>query len=134
MAQQVQQRPTTAFALSIAGSILMLISAIVELAVVPLIFRAYAFHRLGYMPMMGYPFIFAMGPMILALGIIGLVVSIVALYFSIRLNGLSDVNAVHSTGIILLILSIIGLFVANGFIIGFILLLVGSILALTWKP
>jgi uncharacterized membrane protein len=62
-------------------------------------------------------------------------VSVLALYFSIRLGRLSDVGAVHSTGIILLILSIIGLFVAaNGFFIGFILLLVGSILAITWKP
>ncbi|WP_243668428.1 hypothetical protein [Vulcanisaeta sp. JCM 16161] len=60
--------------------------------------------------------------------------SVLALYFSVRLGRLSDVNAVHSTGIVLLILAIIGLFVANGFFIGFILLLIGSILAITWKP
>jgi len=97
--------------------------------------------------------------------ITGLVMTVLAIYFSIRLSKLyssarsgtlSDVSAVHRTGIVLLILSIIGLFVIGlffingsfiGFIflillilllsgsfIGFILLLVGSILAITWKP
>ncbi|MFP3491957.1 MAG: hypothetical protein RXN86_04190, partial [Vulcanisaeta sp.] len=92
----------------------------------------FVFHRFSYYPMIP---LYMLTPIFLVvIGVIGLVVSVLALYFSIRLGRLSDVGAVHSTGIVLLILSIIGLFVANGFFIGFILLLVGSILAITWKP
>ncbi len=128
--------PRTAYILSLIGSILMVISSIVVLiaagGILMSIPHFYAFHRFGYyslMPMISLsPFFF------IVVGIIGLVVSVLALYFSVRLGRLSDVSAVHNTGIILLILAIIGLFVANGFFIGFILLLIGSILAITWKP
>ncbi|WP_069806713.1 hypothetical protein [Vulcanisaeta thermophila] len=130
MSQQTQARPSTAYVLSLIGSILMLISAVVELAAL-IMFSVVPYHRFGYMPM---PFIFGMGAVLIVLGIVGIIISALALYFSLRLNKVGDVNAVHSTGIILLVLSIIGLFVANGFIVGFILLLIGSVMAMTWKP
>jgi hypothetical protein len=86
-----------------------------------------------------------------------------AIYFSIRLyklyssamsGTLSDVSAIRRTGMVLLILSIIGLFIIGlifihasfinfiilmillwgGSFIGFTLLLIGSILAIKWKP
>lgn len=136
MAQQVQQKPTTAFALSLVGSIFMLISAIVELVLTSLFFRRTIFtiRRFGYMPMIGYTYMLRLSPIFLVASIVGLIISIVALYLSIRLNKLMDINAIHDTGVILLIFSIIGFFTANGFLIGSILLLVGSILTLTWKP
>jgi hypothetical protein len=97
--------------------------------------------------------------------VIGLVMSGLAIYFSIRLyklyssarsGTLSDVSAIRRTGMVLLILSIIGLFIIGlifihgsfinfiflilvislwgGSFIGFTLLLIGSILAIKWKP
>ncbi|MFB6469837.1 MAG: hypothetical protein TU36_001160 [Vulcanisaeta sp. AZ3] len=135
MSQQgaVQSKPGTAYVLSLIGSILMLISAIVIIiggVILSSMQVFFGYHR--FYPIMP-GFIFAPA-FVIVFGIIGLIVSALALYFSIRLSRLSDVDAVHNTGIVLLILSIVGLFTANGFIIGFILLLVGSILALTWKP
>ena len=112
----------------------MLISAIFVLvaaavvATMPHLF----IHRFSYYPMTFMPIF--VPAILIVIGVVGLIISVLALYFSLRLRGLSDVGAVHSTGIVLLILAIIGLFVANGFFIGFILLLIGSILALTWKP
>ncbi|WP_054842837.1 hypothetical protein [Vulcanisaeta distributa] len=128
--------PRTAYILSLIGSILMVISSIAVLIFAGMLMAMpphfYAFHRFGYYPMMS---IIPLAPIFfVVIGIVGLVVSVLAMYFSLRLSRLSDVNAVHSTGIVLLILAIIGLFVANGFFIGFILLLIGSILAITWKP
>jgi hypothetical protein len=135
MSQQPGATPRTAYILSLIGSIFMLLSSLIVLGVAAMISaypHYFAFHRFGYYPMIP---LYMLTPIFLVVvGVIGLVVSVLALYFSIRLGRLSDVGAVHSTGIILLILSIIGLFVANGFFIGFILLLVGSILAITWKP
>ncbi|GAB6946325.1 hypothetical protein JCM16161A_04550 [Vulcanisaeta sp. JCM 16161] len=127
--------PHTAYILSLIGSILMLISSIIVLVGAGILMtfpHLFAFRRFGYYPMMA---VMPLAPILLLIvGVIGLIVSVLALYFSVRLGRLSDVNAVHSTGIVLLILAIIGLFVANGFFIGFILLLIGSILAITWKP
>jgi len=128
--------PYTAYILSLIGSILMVIYSIMVLAfaafIGTLLPRYYVFHRFGYYPMMT---MMPLTPVLfIVTGIIGLIVSILALYFSLRLGRLSDVNAVRSTGVILLVLAIIGLFVANGFFIGFILLLIGSVLAMTWKP
>lgn len=135
MSQQgaAQSKPETAYVLSLIGSIFMLISAIVIIiggVILSSMHVFFGYHRF-YPIMPGFVFASAF---VIVFGIIGLIVSVLALYFSIRLSRLSDVNAVHNTGIVLLILSIVGLFTANGFIIGFILLLVGSILALTWKP
>ncbi len=128
--------PHMAYILSLIGSILMIISSIIVLAFAGFaiaIPRYYAFHRLGYYPMMP---LFTYMPVILTVvGIIGLVVSALAAYFSLRLGKLNDVNSVHSTGVVLLILSIIGFLTgASGFFIGFILLLIGSVLAISWKP
>lgn len=128
-------RPHTAYVLSLIGSVLMLISSLMVLAAagfMSMYHGYFAFHRFGYYPMMP---MFVFTPVFFVIvGIVGLVVSVLALYFSIRLGGLSDVGSVHSIGVVLLVLAIIGLFVANGFFVGFILLLIGSILALTWKP
>jgi len=128
------QRPHTAYILSLIGSVLMLLNAIMVLIAAAIISAVpHLLHRFfSYYPMVP---LYLLTPTILAIiGVTGLVVSILAMYFSIRLGRLSDASAVHSTGIALLVLSIIGLFVANGFFVGFILLLVGSILAITWKP
>ena len=127
--------PHTAYILSLIGSILMIISSIFVLIGAGILMafpHFYALRRFGYYPMI--PFMSFAPILFMIVGIIGLIVSVLALYFSIRLGKLSDVSAVHSTGVALLILAVIGLFVANGFFIGFLLLLIGSILAITWKP
>ena len=128
--------PHTAYMLSLIGSILMMIYSIVILVfaafIGTLLPHYYAFHRFENYPMMT---IMPLTPVFfIVAGIIGLIVSILALYFSVKLERLIDVNAVHNNGVVLLVLAIIGLFVANGFFIGFLLLLIGSILAITWKP
>ena len=84
------------------SAILVLIAAAVVTAV-PHLF----IHRFGYYPM---TFMSILAPaFLIAIGVIGLIISALALYFSLRPRGLSDAGAVHSTGIVLLILAIIGL-------------------------
>ncbi|WP_054857688.1 hypothetical protein [Vulcanisaeta sp. JCM 16159] len=131
--------PRTAYVLSLIGSIFMVISSVIELLFAVfariLLPHYYVLHRLNYYPMLS---VIPLLPMILMIiSIIGLIISILAIYFSIILGRLSEANAVHSTGIILLVLAIIGFFVSDRFflgLLGFILLLIGSILAITWKP
>ncbi|MGC8570976.1 hypothetical protein [Caldivirga sp.] len=114
--------PRGAYVFSLAGSVIILISAIIEF-----VFSAV----FTFIPLIGL-----IGLPIVALSIIGIIVGVVSLVLSARLGGLTDENMVHVIGAILLILSIVSFFTAlmGGFIIGFLLLLIGSIMALTWKP
>ncbi|WP_291764761.1 hypothetical protein [Caldivirga sp. UBA161] len=114
--------PRGAYLFSLAGSIIILISAIIEF-----VFSA-AFTFIPFIGLIGIP--------IVVLSIIGIIVSVVALVLSAKLGGLTNEDTVHVIGAVLLILSIVSFFTAlmGGFVLGFLLLLIGSIMALTWKP
>ncbi|WP_292000293.1 hypothetical protein [Caldivirga sp.] len=114
--------PRGAYVFSLAGSVIILVSAIIEF-----VFSA-VFTFIPFIGLLGIP--------IVILSIIGIIIGVVALVLSAKLGGLTNESMVHAIGAVLLIISIISFFTAlmGGFIIGFLLLLIGSIMALTWKP
>lgn len=114
--------PRAAYLLSLAGSVIILVSAIVEF-----LFSAI----FTFIPLIGL-----LGVPIVILSIIGIIVAVASLALSIKLGESTSEGTVHVIGALLLILSIISFFTAlmGGFILGFLLLLIGSIMALTWRP
>jgi len=108
------EKPTAAFVLSLIGAIFILINSII-------IAIAGAFIAL-FLPGIGA-----------AIAIIGLIIGIIALVGAIMINS-TEPGKVKTGGIIVLIFSIISLIIGGGFFIGFLLGLIGGILALTWKP
>ncbi|MFP3302150.1 MAG: DUF6114 domain-containing protein [Caldivirga sp.] len=107
---------------SLIGSIIILISAIAEF-----IFTS-IFSLIPFIGLLGIPFV--------VLSIIGLIVGVLSVALSIRLGSTVSEGEAHVIGALLLILAIVSFFTAilGGFIVGFLLLLVGSILSLTWRP
>ncbi|WP_048062791.1 hypothetical protein [Caldivirga maquilingensis] len=114
--------PRGAYILSLAGSVIILVSAIIEF-----VFSA-VFTFIPFIGLLGIPMVI--------LSIIGIIIAVVALVLSTRLGGLTNEGMVHTVGAVLLIISIISFFtnLMGGFVLGFLLLLIGSIMALTWKP
>ena len=123
------EKPTAAFVLSLIGGIFILIGAIFLLVTaIPFL--------LGQVPEVEAPIgIFAFLGGLLAVGsIIGLISGILIIIGAIMINS-GERGKVRNGGILVLIFSIISLiFSVGGFFIGFILGLIGGILALTWKP
>lgn len=119
------EKPTSAFILSLIGGILILLSGLVF---------AVFFGLLGAMvslvPIIGAPF----GGLLIGLGIVGLIFGILVIIGAFMINS-GEKGKVTTGSIIVLVFSILSLFVVGGgFIIGFLLALIGSILGLTWKP
>ena len=114
--------PRAAYVFSLIGSIIILISAIVEF-----IFTS-IFSLIPFIGLLGIPLV--------VLSIIGLIVGVLSAALSIRLGSTVSEGEAHVIGALLLILAIVSFFTAilGGFIVGFLLLLVGSILSLTWRP
>ena len=74
-----------------------------------------------------------LGGIVLGLAALDLICAIVVIYASTMVNtGLQ--SKIKLGGILVLVFSIISIIGGGGFILGFILGLVGGILALTWKP
>lgn len=121
MVQQVKA-PKLAYVLSLMGSLIILLCAIIELLFTSLV---------SLIPLVGL-----LGLPLVVLSIIGLVTGVVSLVLSIRLGSPISGREAHLIGVALLLLAILSLFTTlmGGFIIGFLLLLAGSILALTWQP
>jgi len=122
---KMAEKPTAAFVLSLIGSILIIIGGILG-AIIGLIGGA----MVGVIP--GFEWL---GGLIVILGFLGLVFGIISLIGSVMINS-GEKGKVRTGSILVLIFSILSLFVGGtgGFVIGFILCLVGSILGLTWKP
>jgi hypothetical protein len=110
MAEEI---PVAAFILSLIGAILILINGLAVAA-------AGAF--MIWIPIAGAAII-----------LIGLGLSVPVMMGAILMYS-KDKSRVMTGSIIVLIFSIISLFIGGGFIIGFILCLVGSILGLVWTP
>ncbi len=118
------EKPTAAFVLSLIGGILILLSG---LAV------ALVFGIIGAGVSM-VPGMAPLGGAIALMGALGLIFGILVIVGAVMIN--SGVQSKVKTGsIVVLVFSILSLFtVGGGFLIGFILGLIGSILGLTWKP
>jgi len=119
------EKPTAAFVLSLIAGVLILLGGIFG-AVMGLIGGA----MVGMVPGFGW-----LGGLIVALGFLGLIFGIIVIAGAVMINS-GERDKVKTGSIMVLIFSILSLFVggAGGFVIGFILGLVGSILGLTWKP
>ncbi|MEM4637356.1 MAG: hypothetical protein QXE44_07725, partial [Nitrososphaerota archaeon] len=88
---------------------------------------------LGSMLML-VPFIGGFGALMIAFGVVGLVFGIIVIIGAVMINS-GEPSKVRTGSILVLIFSILSLIVSGGgFIIGFILALIGSILGLVWKP
>lgn len=112
-----EEIPTAAFILSLIGAILILINGLVVVAI-----GAAA----ALIPIVG-------GIIGGILALIGLGISIPVLIGAILMYS-ADKSRVTTGSIIVLVFSIISLIIGGGFLVGFILCLVGSILGLVWKP
>ena len=119
------EKPTAAFVLSLIGGILILLGGIFG-AIIGIIGGA----AMSIVPGFGW-----LSGLIIALGILGLIFGIIVILGAIMINS-GERGKVRTGSILVLIFSILSLFVGGtgGFIIGFILSLIGSILGLTWKP
>ena len=108
------QKPTAAFVLSLIGGIFVMIGGLV----ISPIGAAFTF------------FAFGVGAV---LGIGGIIFGILIIVFASLLNAHPEQHVTY--GILILVFSIISWFGAfGGFFIGFLLGLIGGILAITWKP
>jgi hypothetical protein len=112
----VTEKPTVAFILSLVAGILILIHSL-------MLFVAGSI----------FTFVPIFGGIVLGLAVLDLICAIVVIYASTMVNtGLQ--SKVRLGGILVLVFSIISIIGGGGFILGFILGLVGGILALAWKP
>jgi len=119
----VAERPTAAFVLSLIGGILYLIFGLI-------IAVAGAFVG-SFTTLIGFP---GIGLAIAVVGAIGLVSGVIMVIGAGMMNAVEK-SKVTTGSILVLVFTIIGaVFTLGGFIIGFILALIGSILGLTWKP
>ncbi|MBS7621927.1 hypothetical protein KEJ32_07445 [Candidatus Bathyarchaeota archaeon] len=118
-----EERPTAAFVLSLIGGILILLGGIASAILAGMLSGA----------IMLVPFLGGLGALVIIIGILGLIFGIIILIGAVMINS-GEPSKVRTGSIIVLIFSILSLFIGGGFIIGFILALVGSILGLVWKP
>lgn len=131
-----QDKPLTAFVLSLTGGILMLVSG--WISSMWFMFGGLGMGGMmsefegmmeGYQSMMGkfgVPFGLMIGLSLLGL-VSGVIVTISALMLNVR-------SAEHTTwGAVILVFSVISFLGMGGFFIGAILGIIGGVLALTWK-
>src|SRR5579875_1354214 len=116
MTNPAPEKPTAAFVLSLIAGLLVLIHSVIIMSFGGL-----------------FSFVPFFGALILVLGLAGLVMGVLIIIGSIFINS-NDSSKVRTGGILVLIFSIVSLFFGGGFFLGFILGLIGGILALTWKP
>lgn len=112
--------PSTAHYLVLIGAIFMAIEAIIDIVEA----AALSASLESILP--------GLTGLVIVVGVIGLVFALVMIYLSTRLR--SDPSSARSTGIIVIVLSVVSLVFDSGFFIGFLLALIGGILAYTWKP
>ncbi len=125
----MSERPTAAFVLSLISGILVLLTGILMLVAAGLISSLGG----GHMPGVPYP-LELIGSLITVIGVVGLIFGILILVGATMIYS-GEPSKVRIGSILVLIFSILSLLtVGGGFLIGFILGLIGGILGLTWKP
>jgi hypothetical protein len=126
MNETLKEKPTAAFILSLLGGIFMILGGGLTLFVTSLIG-----YGMGYSPgwhMMGW----GMMGFLPWFWIIGLVSGVIVLIGAAMLYTRPEESA--TWGVLILMFSIISLLGMGGFLIGFLLGLIGGILAIVWKP
>lgn len=112
------EKPTAAMVLSIIGGVFILLGGLAEIAVGSVISSL----TLG-----------VGGGVVIGLGALGLVLGILILVFGILVHSHPEQHTLY--GVLIVVFSIVSLVsFVGGFVIGFILALIGGILALTFKP
>jgi len=130
-----EERPTAAFTLSIVGVAFQFVAGLFLIFVMPAYLSTYTINN-GHMgrgvfgPWMMFGSMFGLGIfwLILAIPVIA-----IGLYGALFMNS-SDLSRVRTGSTLVLIASILAFPVMWGFIIGSLLMFIGSILGLTWQP
>jgi hypothetical protein len=120
---QPVEKPRSAYGLSLTGGIFILLGGIVSL-----IFDSILGVGLGIFGLGG------LGILAVIAGVFGLVCGIIVLVGAQMINS-HDVGRVRTGSVLVLIFSILSWFGSfGGFIVGFVLALIGSIMGLVWRP
>jgi hypothetical protein len=108
------EKPSAAYVLSLVGGIFVVIGGLATAAI-------------------GAVFTFMIGGIGGIFGVLGIVWGILIIYFATRLN--SDPAGHSTSGALIIVFSLLSWFGGlGGFFIGFLLALIGGILAITWSP
>lgn len=118
------EKPTAAFVLSLIGGILILINGLI-LAIGAGVVAGIAAMVPGIGP--------AISGLIMGLAVLNLLMGVLVIVGAIMINS-GVLNKVRMWSILVIIFSVISFLGGGGFIIGFVLALVGGILGLVWKP
>ena len=111
---QTTEKPTAAFVLSLIGGIFILLAGV-------------------FLGFVGFAITLPLGGFGAALGFLGLLWGILVIVGAIMINSKPDQHV--AWGVIVLVFSILSWVGAlGGFFIGFLLGLIGGILAIAWKP
>lgn len=130
----MSSKPTTAFALVLAGGILVIINSILELLVGLIIRGVNPGEVVSFPAGIAVVMVRFLKIVLIVFGVIGTVVGSLMIIAATQINS-GEPGKVRTWSIIGIILSVISILVAGGgFYVGFILGLVGGILGLTWKP
>lgn len=122
----ISEKPTAAFVLSLLGGIFIMIAGLI-VAVATAIIGVLAW---ALIPGVGG----AIGGLVMALGALGLVFGILIIIGAVQINT-GEPGRVRTWSVVVIVLSVLSLFVCGGgFVVGFILALIGGILGLTWSP
>jgi hypothetical protein len=117
------EKPTAAFVLSLLGAIFIILGGLVYMVLFSFIGSVFDFIGMG-----------GVGDIFVIMGVLGLIWGILVLVGALMMNS-GDPGKVRTGSVLVLVFSIISWFgAAGGFVIGFILGLIGAILGLTWKP
>lgn len=122
----MSEKPTAAFVLSLIGGIFIMLAGIVVAAVAAILGAT----TWALIPGIGA----TIGGLVIALGTLGLIFGILIIIGAIQINT-GEPGRVRTWSIVIIVLSVLSLFVCGGgFVIGFVLALVGGILGLVWSP
>lgn len=126
----INEKPVAAFVLSLLGGIFIMVAGIIIIATKAILG---ALARV-FVPGVGG----ALGGLLVALGValgsLGLVLGILIVVGAVQIYT-GEPSRVRTWSIAIIVLSVISLFVCGGgFVIGFVLALIGGILGLTWSP
>jgi hypothetical protein len=112
--------PTAAFVLSLIGGIFILLGGIYEAAIYAIVGSAF----LAFLP--------GLGALLIGLAVVALLFGLIIIYGAIQMK--SHPESAKTWGIIVLILAILSWIGGGGFVLGFLLALIGGILAIVWHP
>lgn len=112
--------PSTAYILTLIGGIFVLIGGLYTAVITAVIGSAF----LAFFP--------GIAALLIGLGVVALLFGILIIVGAMKMR--NDPASAHTWGIIVIILAILSWIGGGGFFIGFLLALIGGILALVWHP